>query len=427
MRGDDSIEARTKDGQQVCIDASVIYALDPAHVIDMHITWQNRFEDNVVRPVARAAIREAVSQYGVEEIVTTKRMDLENDITRAIAESFKANNLILSDFLLRNIAFSDEYAKAVEQKQIAEQQALQAILVVEQRKQEAEQARQVAQGQADAAVIAAKGAADARLLQAEAEAQANQLLAQSLYAAAAAVSVHPQACARRPDDIRSQRQSIHPAAAECDRAVVRCRAAGCVHFAGSEGAYERESHQRPRDSLDESRGLRGLSLQAQRGNAGAGSAPRAGRLQRVRLPGSAGRTLGPDDAAVWRLDEERALVVTTDFFTPIVDDAYAYGAIAAANSLSDVYAMGGKPFLALNIAALPEDLPASMVSEILRGGAEKAREAGVVIAGGHTVKDREPKYGLVVLGFVDPAEDAEQGRPESRGCAGPDQAAGLRA
>jgi selenide,water dikinase len=111
---------------------------------------------------------------------------------------------------------------------------------------------------------------------------------------------------------------------------------------------------------------------------------------------------GPDDAAVWRLDESRALVVTTDFFTPIVDDPYAYGAIAAANSISDIYAMGGKPFLALNIAALPEDLPRELISEILRGGAEKAKEAGVVIAGGHTVKDREPKYGLVVLGFVDP-------------------------
>ena len=110
----------------------------------------------------------------------------------------------------------------------------------------------------------------------------------------------------------------------------------------------------------------------------------------------------PDDAAVWRLDEDRAIVVTTDFFTPVVDDAYDYGSIAAANSMSDVYAMGGRPFLALNIAALPDDLPSEISSEIIRGGAEKAREAGVVIAGGHTVKDKEPKYGLVVIGFVDP-------------------------
>ena len=101
------------------------------------------------------------------------------------------------------------------------------------------------------------------------------------------------------------------------------------------------------------------------------------------------------------MDEIRALVVTTDFFTPVVDDAYDYGSIAAANSLSDIYAMAGTPFLALNITALPPDLPTELSSEILRGGAEKAKEAGVVIAGGHTIQDKEPKYGLVVLGFVD--------------------------
>jgi selenide,water dikinase len=117
----------------------------------------------------------------------------------------------------------------------------------------------------------------------------------------------------------------------------------------------------------------------------------------------------PDDAAVWRLSEDKAIVVTTDFFTPVVDTAYEYGAIAAANSLSDVYAMGGQPFLALNIAALPDNLPMEISTEILRGGAEKAREAGVVIAGGHTVKDKEPKYGLVVIGFVDPRKMISKG------------------
>lgn len=110
----------------------------------------------------------------------------------------------------------------------------------------------------------------------------------------------------------------------------------------------------------------------------------------------------PDDAAVWRLSDEQAIVITTDFFTPVVDTPYEYGAIAAANSMSDVWAMGGEPFLALNIAALPDDLSAKIASEIMRGGAEKAKEAGVVIAGGHTVKDKEPKYGLVVIGFVHP-------------------------
>lgn len=96
------------------------------------------------------------------------------------------------------------------------------------------------------------------------------------------------------------------------------------------------------------------------------------------------------------------MIATTDFFTPVVDDPYDYGSIAAANSLSDVYAMGGSPFLALNVAAIPPHLPSEITSEILRGGAEKAREAGVVLAGGHTVQDKEPKYGLVVLGFAHP-------------------------
>jgi len=102
-------------------------------------------------------------------------------------------------------------------------------------------------------------------------------------------------------------------------------------------------------------------------------------------------------------------VVTTDFITPIVDDPYDYGSIAAANSISDIYAMGGQPFLALNVAALMPDLPPEVNAEILRGGAEKAREAGVVIAGGHTVQDNEPKYGLVVLGFVNPKKMLTKG------------------
>lgn len=94
--------------------------------------------------------------------------------------------------------------------------------------------------------------------------------------------------------------------------------------------------------------------------------------------------------------------MTTDFFTPVVDDPYSFGAIAAANSLSDLYAMGATPFLALNVAALPADLDPDIVREIMRGGADKVKEAGAVLAGGHSVQDREPKYGLVALGFVNP-------------------------
>lgn len=92
--------------------------------------------------------------------------------------------------------------------------------------------------------------------------------------------------------------------------------------------------------------------------------------------------------------------MTTDFFTPVVDDAYDFGAIAATNALSDVYAMGGTPFLALSIAAFPPDLPIELSSEIIRGGAEKVKEAGAVLAGGHTIQDKEPKFGLAVVGMV---------------------------
>jgi len=109
-----------------------------------------------------------------------------------------------------------------------------------------------------------------------------------------------------------------------------------------------------------------------------------------------------DDAAVYRISDELAIILTLDFFAPVVDDPYDYGAIAAANAMSDVYAMGGEVVLALNICGFPIDLPSKMVSEILRGGAEKVAEAGAALAGGHTVIDKEPKYGLAVVGFVHP-------------------------
>lgn len=178
--GDDSIRARTKDGQEVYIDASVIFAIDPARVIELHIAWQDRYAEQLVRPLTRGIIRDMASQYGVEEIVSTKRSEMENKITEELGKKLQENNLVLVDFVLRNIHFSEEYAKAVEQKQIAEQMALQARFVVEQKKQEAEQARQIAQGQADAAVIKAKGEAEARLIQAEAEAKALAMIEEVL-------------------------------------------------------------------------------------------------------------------------------------------------------------------------------------------------------------------------------------------------------
>ncbi len=112
-----------------------------------------------------------------------------------------------------------------------------------------------------------------------------------------------------------------------------------------------------------------------------------------------------DDAGVYKLNEEIALIQTVDFFTPIVDDPYMFGAIAAANALSDVYAMGGKPLTAMNILAFPMNtLPATVLAEILRGGAEKVEEAGAVLLGGHSIQDNEPKYGLAVTGIACPKE-----------------------
>jgi selenide,water dikinase len=118
---------------------------------------------------------------------------------------------------------------------------------------------------------------------------------------------------------------------------------------------------------------------------------------------------GPDDAAVYRISEDLAAVLTLDFFTPIVDNPYHFGGIAAANAMSDIYAMAGEVVMALNIAAFPPKMPPSIIAEIMRGGADKVAEAGGVIAGGHTIDDQEPKYGLAVLGFVHPQSVARKG------------------
>jgi regulator of protease activity HflC (stomatin/prohibitin superfamily) len=174
------VTARTSDGQEVFIDASVIFAIDPEKVVDVHIAWKNRYGNEFVRPQARGIIRDAASQYGVEEIVTSQRDAFKERMETELAKKLAENGLILADFVLRNITFSPEYAASVEQKQIAEQQAQQAAFVVEQRRQEAEQARQTAQGQADSAVIAAQGRAEARLLEADAEARALELIAAAL-------------------------------------------------------------------------------------------------------------------------------------------------------------------------------------------------------------------------------------------------------
>ena len=109
-----------------------------------------------------------------------------------------------------------------------------------------------------------------------------------------------------------------------------------------------------------------------------------------------------DDAAVYRLDDSTAIVFTVDFFPPVVDDARTFGWIAATNALNDVFAMGGRPLLALSVTAFPEELPVSVLGDVLAGAAEATREAGAILAGGHTIRDDEPKYGLAVVGTVHP-------------------------
>jgi len=178
--GDFTVEARTLDGQRIFVDSSVIYQIDPNKVLEIHKVWQHRYQADLIHPQTRGTIRDSVSQYRVDEVLSTKRFDMSAQITERLKEVLNENGLTLIDFVLRDITFTEEYAQSIEQKQIAEQQAFQAKFVVESKKQEAEQARQIAQGQADAAVIAAKGAAEARLLEAQAEAQALQYIANVL-------------------------------------------------------------------------------------------------------------------------------------------------------------------------------------------------------------------------------------------------------
>ena len=179
IQGGDEIAARTSDGQEIYVDASVIYAINPDNVVQVHIAWQDRYSSDLVRPLARGIVRDVVSQFGVEEVYSSQRNSMTDQITSEMAANLEENGLVLVDFILRNITFSVEYAASVEQKQIAEQLAQQAFFVVEQRAQEAEQARQVAQGLADSSVIAAEGEALAVVIRAQAEAEARVIQAQA--------------------------------------------------------------------------------------------------------------------------------------------------------------------------------------------------------------------------------------------------------
>ena len=171
--GDDSIAARTSDGQQVNIDCSVIFRIDPEQVVRVHIDWQDRYTQDFVRPEVRGIVRTEVSQYKVDEINSSKRRDLETDLDKQVRAAFEEKGLTLDRFILRNIGFSPEYAAAVEAKQVALQGSIQ-------KGYEADQVRQLAGGEADRIKIEAQAQADARLVQAQAEAQALQMVSGAL-------------------------------------------------------------------------------------------------------------------------------------------------------------------------------------------------------------------------------------------------------
>jgi regulator of protease activity HflC (stomatin/prohibitin superfamily) len=201
IQGDDSVEARTADGQVVHVDASVIFAIDPTSVVQLHIDWQNTYEVGLVRSLARGVIRDAVSQYEVQAVYSTSREAMVEQIFNELSLVYGREGITLVDFILRNIAFSSEYAASVEAKQVAEQQSQQAFFVVEQRRQEAEQARQLAQGLADAVVIAAQGDAEALIIATQAEAEARVIEA---IAEAEALRLLGDALAENPDILTLQ-------------------------------------------------------------------------------------------------------------------------------------------------------------------------------------------------------------------------------
>jgi regulator of protease activity HflC (stomatin/prohibitin superfamily) len=164
ISGDDAVEALTKDGQQIRLDVTIIFRIDPKNANIVHREWQNRYRDGLVRPTVRAATREVLGQFEVQEIYSEKRTELAQEIETQVRDAIGPQGFEVTSVLVRNIVFSEEYVNSIEQKQVAQQQALEAQFRVEQKKQEAEQAREEARGKADAVRIAAEGQADAMAL-----------------------------------------------------------------------------------------------------------------------------------------------------------------------------------------------------------------------------------------------------------------------
>lgn len=171
-QGDDAVVARTSDGQEVRIDATIIYSIDPANANLVHQRWQNRFQNELVRPTVRGVIRDEISRYGVEQVYSTEREALRAGIREVLESRFAEEGLLVTDFLIRDIQFSEEYARSVEQKQIAEQDRLRAL-------QEADRLRVQAQGQRDAAVYQAEGQRLSAIERANGEAEAIRIRAQA--------------------------------------------------------------------------------------------------------------------------------------------------------------------------------------------------------------------------------------------------------
>ncbi len=182
IQAQDAVSARTIDGQEVRLDLTVLYGIDPAQVNLVHQRWQNRYESDFVRPTARGIVRDVVSRYRAEDIYGEKRSELEDAIRAQLKTRMDQEGLALNDVLVRDITFSDQFAASIEQAQIAQQEAQRANLIVEQKQYEADQLRAQAAGERDAAVTRAQGAAQATVLQAQAQAEALRLVSEQLAA-----------------------------------------------------------------------------------------------------------------------------------------------------------------------------------------------------------------------------------------------------
>lgn len=180
VSGDDAVEALTKDGQLVLLDVTIIFRIDPANANSVHVNWQDRYENGLIRPTVRAVTREVLGQFEVQEIYGEKRSELSVQIQEEVNTAIGRDGFEVIDVLVRNIEFSEEYVRSIEQKQVAQQQALEAEFRVQERKQEAEQQRELARGDADASRIRAEGEAEALRLINEQLAQ-NPLLLQWRY------------------------------------------------------------------------------------------------------------------------------------------------------------------------------------------------------------------------------------------------------